>query len=180
MSEKGSFFVRLSFFINLGSLFLTFVIQSILIALQLKFMDNLDLKNALKTLAFYFIVYIPIQSLVIILEAPEYVIFTSRNLFYTGLYVISLIYATRYFFLSIPSITDKIEISEYFIREFGLTEREKEITELLVQGLSIKEISGKLNRSFKTVNNHIYNIYKKTKVKSKMELLNQIRENKIA
>ena len=73
----------------------------------------------------------------------------------------------------------KIEISSNFVRIYGITEREKEVIELLLSGLSIKEISGKLDRSFKMVNNHIYNIYRKTKISSKLELLNLVKENKI-
>jgi len=74
---------------------------------------------------------------------------------------------------------DRVEISDHFVKKYAITNREKEIIEFLLSGLSIKEISGKLDRSFKTVNNHIYNIYKKTDVSSKLELLNLIKENSI-
>lgn len=161
------------------NLFLSFVIYSIQIAVNLKNMDNLDLKRALKILAFLFIIYIPLQAIVIILIKQPVIIFLSRNLFYFAVNIISIIFAAKYFFIEMPSIIGPIEISSHFISIYEITEREKEVILLLLSGLSIKEISGKLNRSFKTVNNHIYNIYQKARVSSKLELLNVIKENKI-
>lgn len=55
-----------------------------------------------------------------------------------------------------------------------LTERESEIVEYIVMGLSNKEIGEKLFISPNTVKNHIYNIYKKTHVKNKVELINLV------
>lgn len=52
----------------------------------------------------------------------------------------------------------------------NLTTREKEIAGLLLEGLSYKEIAGKLFISEKTVNIHIQKIYRKTGVKSRAKL----------
>ncbi|MDO5569073.1 MAG: LuxR C-terminal-related transcriptional regulator [bacterium] len=51
-----------------------------------------------------------------------------------------------------------------------LSKREIEVTELLINGYSNKEIASKLNISNYTVNDHIKNIYKKYDVHSRMEL----------
>jgi DNA-binding CsgD family transcriptional regulator len=59
--------------------------------------------------------------------------------------------------------------------DLELTERESEIVGLLSQGLANKEIADKLCISPATVKNHIYNIYQKTGVKSRVELLNALR-----
>lgn len=58
--------------------------------------------------------------------------------------------------------------------EFGLTQREIQVAELLVAGSSYKEISTILNVSYTTVNEHIKNIYKKVKVNSKMAFINRV------
>lgn len=58
--------------------------------------------------------------------------------------------------------------------EFGLTQREIQVAELLVAGSSYKEISTILNVSYTTVNEHIKNIYKKVKVNSKMAFINRL------
>lgn len=57
------------------------------------------------------------------------------------------------------------------IDSFNFTKREKEIVELLEEVLTYQEISDKLNVSIKTINTHVYNIYKKCKVKSRSELI---------
>lgn len=61
------------------------------------------------------------------------------------------------------------------IRNYGvldkLTRREKEIAELLYRGLSYKDIAGRLFISEKTVNIHVQNVYKKTGVASKTQLI---------
>lgn len=59
--------------------------------------------------------------------------------------------------------------------DLELTEREREIVLLLGQGLANKQIAEKLCISPATVKNHIYNIYQKTGVKSRVELVNSLR-----
>jgi DNA-binding NarL/FixJ family response regulator len=49
-------------------------------------------------------------------------------------------------------------------REYGLSEREREVLELLVQGLVKKEIADRLGLSYHTVDNHLRNIYVKLQV----------------
>lgn len=58
--------------------------------------------------------------------------------------------------------------------DFSLTDREKEILDLVAQGLRNKEIANKLHLSAHTIRTHIYNIYEKLHVKSRVEALNKI------
>lgn len=55
-----------------------------------------------------------------------------------------------------------------------LSEREKEILELLSKGLRYKEIADKLFLSTETVRTHIRNIYEKLQVNSRTEALNKV------
>ncbi|MGG3471537.1 LuxR C-terminal-related transcriptional regulator [Neobacillus pocheonensis] len=56
-------------------------------------------------------------------------------------------------------------------KKFGLSPREIEILKvLLLLGLSNREISIKLKTAEKTIQNHIYNIYKKTNTNNAREL----------
>lgn len=50
--------------------------------------------------------------------------------------------------------------------DYGLTEREKEILHLMVDGLTKQQIADKLFLSFHTVNTHLKNIYNKLHVNS--------------
>ena len=52
-----------------------------------------------------------------------------------------------------------------------LTQREEEILELLRKGHTYNEMATMLNLSFHTVNHHLKNLYAKTNVKSKSELI---------
>jgi DNA-binding CsgD family transcriptional regulator len=52
----------------------------------------------------------------------------------------------------------------------NLTEREKEILQLLIKGNSYKEIAGVIFISVETLNSHIKNIYRKLNVHSRSEL----------
>lgn len=54
---------------------------------------------------------------------------------------------------------------------FDLTEREREILQLLVQGLSYKEIGTRLNISANTAKKHVINIYNKLHVNSRAQAL---------
>jgi ligand-binding sensor domain-containing protein/DNA-binding CsgD family transcriptional regulator len=59
---------------------------------------------------------------------------------------------------------------------FSLTKRELEILALILQGKSNREIETALFISSKTVNNHIYNLYQKMRVKSRLGLVNAVRD----
>lgn len=53
----------------------------------------------------------------------------------------------------------------------GLSQREKEIFEALLQGLPYKEIAGKHFISVNTVKTHAKKIYSKLSIKNRIELL---------
>lgn len=69
----------------------------------------------------------------------------------------------------------KIDFNDKRIRKYELSKREIEISELLVNGKSAKEISEQLFLSILTVYKHVQNVYKKMKVKSIIELSKKLR-----
>lgn len=66
------------------------------------------------------------------------------------------------------------EISERFTGSYSISNREKEIIELVARGLSNKEIADRLFISYQTVKNHIYSIFQKTGAANRVELLNKL------
>ncbi len=60
--------------------------------------------------------------------------------------------------------------------KYHITEREFEVVKLIKQGLTNKEIASELGISVNTVNNHIANIFSKTDVGSRIDLLNLLQE----
>jgi len=57
-----------------------------------------------------------------------------------------------------------------------LTNRELEVLTLLAQGLSNKEIASKVFLSSETIKKHIYNIYQKLDVHSRISAIERARE----
>ena len=70
------------------------------------------------------------------------------------------------------------KVLEYFnnpkrkalLDEYGLSKREKEILQLLVEGLSYKQIAAKCNVTLDTISTHIKKIYSKLNIHSRSEL----------
>ena len=58
--------------------------------------------------------------------------------------------------------------------EIDLTDREQQLVRLLNEGLSNKEAAFQLGISGSTVKNHLYHVYKKLGVRSRVELLNRV------
>jgi DNA-binding NarL/FixJ family response regulator len=59
-----------------------------------------------------------------------------------------------------------------------LTDREKEVLNMLAKGFIYKEIAAELNVGYETVKKHIQNIYSKLHVQNKIEAVNKIFPNR--
>jgi DNA-binding CsgD family transcriptional regulator len=62
---------------------------------------------------------------------------------------------------------------------FGLTEREKEVLKLFVDGLTYKQIARQLNISRSTVGTHLANSYRKLGVTNRVQALRQVIEHSL-
>jgi len=85
--------------------------------------------------------------------------------------ILSFIYYDNFFFYENNNFTD------IFRKSYNLTNREIEIIENMMKGLSNKELSNILYISPKTVQNHITNIYQKINVQNRIQLFNLISAN---
>jgi DNA-binding CsgD family transcriptional regulator len=65
---------------------------------------------------------------------------------------------------------------EEFCKQFEVSPRETDIVREICNGLSNKEISDKLFISLQTVKDHTHRIYIKTNVRSKVQLINLVKE----
>jgi len=72
-----------------------------------------------------------------------------------------------------------IVLSDYKISINSFSKREQDIINYLVKGFSYKEIAYDLNISYNTVNTHIKNIYKKSEVNDRQELLETLNHIKL-
>lgn len=81
-----------------------------------------------------------------------------------------------YEIIRLMSYKENVKTSRVFLEQYQLSQREKEVLEYLVSGISYSEIATKLFISHSTVKTHISNIYRKTGVSNKVELINKLRE----
>ena len=73
-------------------------------------------------------------------------------------------------------IVDQVDI-DLFIKKHNISKREWDIISLIIDGKSNRIIEEKLFISINTVKSHVYNIYKKTGIKSRWELISLLNRN---
>jgi len=100
------------------------------------------------------------------------VIFTSLR-YSTFLFVIYI--WIKYLFLPYALSLSKLVLQDtnlnYIYKKYNISEREKEIIELIIDGKSNNDIKESLFISYHTVKNHLSNIYKKLNVNNRHELV---------
>ncbi len=72
--------------------------------------------------------------------------------------------------------TPKKELTLAQLGQYHITEREFSVIQLIAAGKTNKEIACDLGISANTVNNHVANIFTKTQVRSRIDLLNLLKE----
>ena len=74
---------------------------------------------------------------------------------------------------------NKLGVINYFCMQHKLSNREREVLDLILEGKTNKEMEEVLYVSYSTIRNHVYNIYQKTNVKSKGELILKIKSDQM-
>lgn len=101
---------------------------------------------------------------------------SALPLFFLVINILAVHFAATYL-AEPPYLTDG-RVSAHFRGRFGISEREGEIIVMLMEGKTSREVGESLFISPKTVENHVYNIYQKTHVRNRIELVNLIREHR--
>jgi len=131
-----------------------------------------------------FRIFISIYILCFVLYALIFLFFSSpysgSPVEYLSLFAIHLppIFYLKFFlknyYLTHPIEKRSLPNWEIFSAKYGISAREVEIIRLLTAGKSNKDIEEELFISIKTVKNHIFNIYKKTRIKNRIQLINLV------
>ncbi len=115
--------------------------------------------------------------------------FVDRDPVFAGTYILvffaggipAIIYLGNYLnkhYLTTAGKTEAISPYTDFISNYQISKREWEVVEKICEGMTNRQISDTLFISLQTVKDHTHRIYKKTGVKSRMQLANMIAEVK--
>ncbi len=110
-------------------------------------------------------------------EGAFFVPVSSFSLFYGIINIVWLVFVSRHIEFPVVQFVNADRSLERFVTLFDISEREREIVVLLLDGASYKEIAAKLFIAHETVKSHVTNIYKKAGVGSKMELAKAVRNS---
>lgn len=80
--------------------------------------------------------------------------------------------AFAYRFLNEPPLLVDEQISDFARERYGLTNREVEVVEYIVEGFTVADAATAMRISPKTVENHLYAVYQKTGVTNRIQLYN--------
>lgn len=161
------------------SIILIIVYELLITILNYKQIGNKDLKKAVNVftvITFIFLPFFIFESFRVYIPALEDAVLLkilSLPAYFLVINVCSLGFANRYF--NSPAFMEEDKLTEFFIKKYSITEKEIEVIELLLAGLTYKQIAENLYIANKTVDSHIQNIYKKLEVTSKIQLFNLVR-----
>lgn len=164
--------------------FTLIILQTVIMAIGgfILFKGARQLKNSSRSMrignfAFWFL---SLQAIVLVLF-----LLSDRNIYLTLAYLLlyfiaplpPLFYLAKYQDISHYHASSSWEMSslaDYFAKN-EITRREKEIIELILNGLTNQEIADSLFITLQTVKDHTHNIFLKTGVRNRVELINIIR-----
>lgn len=89
--------------------------------------------------------------------------------------IIMLVYFFERFCVDAEKLHRKVNIDRKSLEEFKITDREMAVVNLVCDGMTNKEIAGKLNISVNTVNNHVANILEKVGARSRVDLMRMLK-----
>ena len=90
--------------------------------------------------------------------------------------VVIVVYDYIRFDLDKQEMENKPELKFDSLARFKISEREFTVIQLICDGLTNKEIANELSISVNTVNNHVANIFSKMGVRSRIDLLKELKE----
>src|SRR5690606_17148572 len=154
-----------------------YMIYNILWAIRKRFKDRKASFDAILSYAAVFPwALMPAMAYLEVTQLTE-VLFTNGGfIIITVLFLRNMIEESRKDLETLELIQTKTEKEIFALRcsEFGLTQREVEICELVREGFIYRDIADRLSISERTVSKHIQNIFQKAEVKNKTELINRI------
>lgn len=132
-------------------------------------------------LAFPYVIF----SIVLFTNHLYFLPFSYKNVFYTTLpysiFLVVMYIWIKYLFLpyaqSLSKLIGQSSNFDYIFKKYNISQREKIIIELIIDGKSNNEIKESLFISYHTVKNHLSNIYRKLNISNRHELIHLFIKN---
>jgi DNA-binding CsgD family transcriptional regulator len=157
-------------------LFGTYITLCFQAAFRLESLANQQLNKILKLVFIVSLLVLP-PSLYKYICGLSYLPYHLENaLALLAVAIFSVVFAFR--FLDIPTFYSKGSLTDYFKTKYATTGREEEIIQQALSGKTSNEIADTLCISVRTVESHLYNIFQKTGVKNRVQLINLIASNR--
>ncbi|WP_253916459.1 helix-turn-helix transcriptional regulator [Lentimicrobium sp. S6] len=142
--------------------------------------NNLRKKKALRNFIYIFFTFISLLLFLIISTIVGWITLSTQIIILSIVVLIfnlSWVLFFKLFFKNyhVDYMVKSPNVFDDLIKEFGITKRESEIILLLCDGKTNKEIAEELFIAPLTARDHISNIYRKVKVKNRVQLVNQFR-----
>jgi DNA-binding CsgD family transcriptional regulator len=136
---------------------------------------NPAIKKMIKNLSTVTVIFAPLSACIYVaLYIMEIKNVVSLDFIFMGLWgaVVSrvlILYLSRIGTIPISGVAN-----ESFFSRYKISNREKEVLELILEGYTNKEIGEKLFISYTTARTHVSHIFEKTNVNSRMELVTKV------
>ncbi len=143
-----------------------------------------DLRRANRAFAWLFLLRLPFQLALLLLEPgpSDFLIITLSRVLAVTTNLIPVFWLKAYFIPWAGSlgkvIAGRVDMPALQKRH-GLSAREMEILNLLVDGKSYREMEASLHISIHTVKSHVYSLYRKMKVKNRHQLIHMISTSRL-
>ena len=136
--------------------------------------ENKLVRNVAMVFCIISLSIVPILVLCAIFTPLRSLVFSIAQMAYFIMYLTFMFISLEKAEKQIERKNDEPTLEDF--SKFHITEREFEVIKLIRKGMTNKEIGYELGISVNTVNNHIANIFQKTGVRSRIDLLNVLNE----
>ena len=139
-----------------------------------KLAKNLGFLHAIGGAVFFAALYIPLPF-----YKSNFIFYSFNTFIYFSMDLIPLLYLKWFlgrYYTELDFHPVKADGMSRFFSEYKMTEREQSIIRLIIKGKTNEEIGDELFISTKTVKNNISSIYRKARVKNRVQMTNLIRD----
>jgi DNA-binding CsgD family transcriptional regulator len=163
-----------------------FIVMNLIYALVASYLIHLPLKGRSVIHEYDRRIIAPVMFIIIIVQCTLLWYYTSQQwlilififVFFSGNLFLPVYFSYGTLSPEFAAETGKDISFEEFCRKYEISPRESDVIREICNGLSNKEISEKLFISLQTVKDHTHRIYIKTNVKSRVQLINLVKDIK--